>query len=315
MSVVDSFEQRGAMNRAPTRPDVGAQFIAPRGPGEYPTGWGWYLYGITHGTGPGGAELAGGPGLDGGLPVQLLPHGQLIAIVSPVRLDELGAEAIRSRLQDMAWLEAMVRGHERVVETVQRARGILPARFGCVYVDTQALAEALERTHDDLIARLEGLAGCDEWGIRLYANRQAFQERVSAENAAVRQIEAELATAQPGRAYFLRRKLSDVLAKATEEALDAVAQADYDHLSRYAVAGHISPPHTRAEVGPSRGLHPARGDVEILRAAFLVRRSGTDRFVEEAGRFAEGHAGLRCEYSGPWPPYSFASIDGGGHPQ
>jgi hypothetical protein len=44
-----------------------------------------------------------------------------------------------------------------------------------------------------------------------------------------------------------------------------------------------------------------------LRAAFLVSRDGQHAFLERMRTFAEARAGLRWEYSGPWPPYSFAA--------
>ncbi|MBI4317314.1 MAG: GvpL/GvpF family gas vesicle protein [Chloroflexi bacterium] len=265
-------------------------------------GWGWYLYGITRRTRPGLAALGVGPGLDGGKPVQALAYREVAAVVSPVRLAELGPEAVRAHLQDMAWLEAMVRGHERVAELVQQDHGILPARFGCVYGRADEVIAALERTYDTLAEQLDRLHGCDEWGVHAYADRAIVERRVADEAPAVRQFKEELAAARPGRAYFLQHKLADLLAAATEQALSDLAQACYDHLSRLAVA---------SQVGPRAGT--VRVQAEILRAAFLVSRPQVKVFIEEVRFFAEAHAGLRCQYSGPWPPYSFARIEEGGN--
>ena len=41
---------------------------------------------------------------------------------------------------------------------------------------------------------------------------------------------------------------------------------------------------------------------------FLVRRASADAFLAEIRSFAEGQEGVRCEDSGPWPPYSFAVL-------
>jgi hypothetical protein len=67
-----------------------------------------------------------------------------------------------------------------------------------------------------------------------------------------------------------------------------------------AVAGQVNP------VGP---VADAAGEVEILRAAFLVARDGAERFEAEVRSAADASEGLRCECSGPWPPYSFAAVD------
>lgn len=224
-----------------------------------------------------------------------------MAVVSPVSLAEFEPEVVQARARDTAWLEAMVRGHERVVEAVQRERGVLPARFGCVYATAAELAAALERSQVALLAHLQRLEGCDEWGIRLYADRSVVRQRVAAEQPAIRQLQQELAGARPGRAYFLQRKLADALAAASEQAVDDLAQTAYDRLASWAVAGQVT-----ARANARQALD---GEAEILRAAFLVQRAGLGCFEAEVQRFAESRAGLRCECSGPWPPYSFAAVD------
>jgi hypothetical protein len=57
---------------------------------------------------------------------------------------------------------------------------------------------------------------------------------------------------------------------------------------------------------PARSTPAAHGEIEILRAAFLVRRANADPFQAELRSCVEGHDGVHCEYSGPWAPYSFA---------
>ena len=46
--------------------------------------------------------------------------------------------------------------------------------------------------------------------------------------------------------------------------------------------------------------------IEILRAAFLVRRAQAETFLTELRSYVQGRDGVHCEYSGPWAPYSFA---------
>ena len=274
----------------------------------------WYLYGIT-GRGAleaARAELGRDEGGESGLalspdfapngsePVQVLDCGDLAAIVRRVSLAEFGAEALRERLGDAARLEAAVRHHNAVIAAIHRVRPVLPAKFGCVYAHAQDLTAALERLHDALVAQIEWLAGCDEWAVHLYADREGIRERVLAQHAAVQRLQRELAAARPGRAYLLRRKLEDDLASVSQQALSDSGQAAYDRLARHAIAGQVNPP---ARPGPDAGR-----EIEILRAAFLIRRASQDDFVAEVRSCTESREGLRCEYSGPWPPYSFAAL-------
>jgi len=265
-------------------------------------GWGWYLYGVTRRRRPGEAAPVFGVGLDGQSAVVVLPFGSLAAVVSRVPLAALGAGAIQARLRDASWLEAMVRGHQRIVEAAHRAGAILPAKFGSVYAEQEDLIAALKEAHDALLARVERIAGCDEWGVRLYAHRPTMERRAGARDSIAQQLQQDIAAASPGRAYFLRRKLAAALIEATDQALGELAQAGYDCLAGYALAGQVSrrPDERR---GPGE-------EVEVLRATFLVSRTVGSAFEGAIHRFTGSGEGLRCEYSGPWAPYSFVGLDG-----
>jgi hypothetical protein len=260
---------------------------------------GWYLYGIT--TRETAAELAGSLTMDTGEPLLMLAQDRLVAIVRPVPLAEFSAGALQARAQDFAWLEAMARDHNQVVARIHQAGPVLPVKFGSVYPDRAALQAALAEMHDALLAQLQRLEGCDEWGVRLYADRLAV-ERLAGEDPPLQRLKEELAAASPGRAYLLKRKLADTVADLAEQALRNLAQGSYARLAGHAVAGQISP---RAQKAADEG-----GEREVLHAAFLVQRANTDDFLQEMQRLVQEQEGLRCDYSGPWPPYSFARLAG-----
>ncbi|HEY7125739.1 MAG TPA: GvpL/GvpF family gas vesicle protein [Ktedonobacterales bacterium] len=270
-------------------------------PGELDatTACGWYLYGITHGEQV--AELVAAVAQEQGEPLQALEQCQLAAIIKPVPLEEFSAEALRLHAEDLSWLEAMVRGHNRIIEGIHQNRPVLPARFGAVYPSREALQTALAERHDQLLALLQQLEGCDEWGVRLYADHRALQQ-LAIEHPSLRSLKSEVARATPGRAYLLKRKLADELVSIIEQALDDLAQASYARLKREAVAGQFN---VRASVSTESG-----GEREVFHALLLVRRDHQATFLEKVQRLAEEHAEMHCEYSGPWPPYSFARIAG-----
>ncbi|HKC76703.1 MAG TPA: GvpL/GvpF family gas vesicle protein [Chloroflexota bacterium] len=109
---------------------------------------------------------------------------------------------------------------------------------------------------------------------------------------------ARMPVVSPGRAYLLQRELDEERAAAMEQALRELPQAAYEHLARGAVAGRV----TQAALSTPN----AQGEIEVLRAAFLVRRANADTFQAELRSCVEGRDGVHCEYSGPWAPYSFA---------
>ena len=270
---------------------------------------GWYLYGITR-RGPLAEVLAeaeaGEPGVADAAaaprdaePLQLLECSGMAAVVRPVRLADFDMAVLQERLRGAAELEAMVRSHNRVIEAVHARQAILPAKFGVVYANAQDIVSALRSACDTLLPQLHRLEGCDEWALHLYADRAVVRERVAARNPAIGRLRDQWAAAKPGRAYFLERQLRDELEAATRQAQVALAQDVLDQLAGAAVAGQVSP------IGPAA---EAAGEVEILRAAFLVARDGLERFAEAVRAAADASEGLRCECSGPWPPYSFANV-------
>ena len=219
-------------------------------------------------------------------------------MVRPVLLADFSLAALRERLQNASALEATVRSHNRVIEAIHAHRGMLPAKFGMVYAHAQDVVSALRNAHDALLNRLQRLHGCDEWAVHLYANRAAVRERTATESPAIGRLRDDRDAARPGRAYFLEQQLRDALDAATEQALSTQAQKVFDRLSGSAVAGQVNP------LGPTADLV---GEEEILRAGFLVARDGAAHFEEEVRSVADASVGLRCESSGPWPPYSFAA--------
>src|SRR5262245_24845492 len=118
---------------------------------------GMYLYGITR----------PGPGL--GEPLALLECDGLAAVVKPVPLEDYSPAALRERLRSAGELEALVRGHNAVIESVHARQAILPARFGMVYAHADDVVSSVRSAHDELEARLNRLEGCDEWAVHLFA--------------------------------------------------------------------------------------------------------------------------------------------------
>ena len=271
---------------------------------------GWYLYGIirlgpgeraTASTGTTGLHVADAP-LDLGPAhklVQLLERGGIAAIVRRVPLADFTAEALRDRLGDPAGLSAAVQLHNDVIRAIHQERAVLPAKFGAVYARLDDVAAAIDRQAEALLAQLEWLDGCDEWAVHVYVDQRIVREAVRADQA-LEPARQQLATASPGRAYFLRRQLDEALATKTAHVVEEIALAAYQRLARLATDGVAERP-----AGPSGG---ADGDVEVLRAAFLVRRERSEEFVAEVRAGADDGRGGRCTYSGPWPPYSFAAI-------
>jgi len=271
---------------------------------------GWYLYGITRrGTPPEvlaaandvqAVDTAAAVSRGDAAPLQLLECGGLAAVVRPVTLAEFNIDVLKERLRNASTLEAMVRSHDCVIDAIHARRAILPAKFGVVYSNAQDIVSALRSGCDTLLPQLHSMEGRDEWAVHVYAARAVVRERISARIPAIGRLRDEFAAARPGRAYFLERQLRDEMESATRQALASLAQGVFDRIAGAAVAGQVNRVARAAD---------SADEVEILRGAFLVARDRIEHFADEVRAAADEGEGLRCECSGPWAPYSFASCN------
>lgn len=263
---------------------------------------GWYLYGIIQ-CGDDTEIVLPAPGADSSTsaalsePAHLIVEGTLAAVVRMVTLipSEGGKHALG--LSTAQQLETMVIEHNDRVAAIHRQRAVLPSKFGCVYTREEDLRHALRQQQASLLDQLRRLEHCDEWGVHIYAEPSLVRERLARNDRRVRRVEDELATATPGKAYLLKRQLANLLVEATGQSLADLARDAIEQLAYYAVDVSVT--------GQPRKAAKLDEEVEILRASFLVRRPESTTFFDTLLSFAEGNEGLRCEYTGPWPPYSF----------
>lgn len=282
---------------------AGMSEIHPRDEaGKTPFGeeWGWYLYGIIEQ--PPADSWSAGTGIShGSTDIQFLQQAGVTAVVRSVQVAEYEPEVIRARARDARWLELMATHHHKVIESIHRLRPILPATFGCVYADEDGLRLALSDLREALLARLQWVADCDEWTVHLYGDASALEQRLIREHPRLQDVQREIASAPPGRAYLLKRKLTSELADVLEQAIAELAGKEYARIGDSARAGAIQAQKAIA--------HDPRGETELLRAVFLVPRADLPAFRRQVEEITTHGEGMRGEYSGPWPPYSFARLE------
>jgi len=248
---------------------------------------GHYLYAVTRGLEP--SALSGASGLRGE-PLRVLEHRGLAAVLSTVDLDEFGEEALHRHLEDLAWLEEVARAHDSVVQAVSAVGAAAPMRLATIFQSDDGVRARLDELHDALTAALDRVEGRREWSVKAFAP----DRRVAA---------AEPASTDPGSgAAYLRRKKAQTMERQTAEE-EAMSAADAVH---HALA---------AQCVASRRLRPqdprltGHDGTMTLNGAYLVAEDEASSFTAAATRLAEEHPDARIEVHGPWPPYSFATLE------
>lgn len=250
-----------------------------------------WLYAVA--AGRPGAGLDGLRGVADG-PVRAVGAAGLTAVAGDVPLAEFGEARLRRNLEDLAWLEAVARAHHTVIETVARESPVVPMRLATVYRDDAGVAAALVERGNDFHAALSRITARTEWGVKAYATRTA---------AGGGPASAQATAPESGTAY-LRRRRQELSAQAdSRHEASASADAIHGRLCGLAVAARLHPPQAPQLSG--------RAEQMLLNAAYLLDESHGEEFAAAVSALAGQHPRVRVEVTGPWPPYSFASLPPG----
>jgi Gas vesicle synthesis protein GvpL/GvpF len=249
-----------------------------------------YLYAVTD-----AAPADGRPdehalaGVDGA-PVRRIVSGDLAAVVSSVDPTRFSEEALRRSLEDLQWLERIARAHNAVVTAVARTTPVAPVRLATVYLDDENVRRLLDERAPEFTAALDRIRGRAEWGVKGFAVRTEGDTSSQATEES-----------KPGTAYLMRRRAErDRAARGLQDAAEA-AEAVHKAMSAVAVASRRYQPQDPRLSG--------RREEMVLNVAYLVDEDGAEalrRLVERE----QGHS-LRLELTGPWAPYSFATLEEG----
>jgi hypothetical protein len=241
-----------------------------------------YAYGIT--------SADSRPPPDVGVDVELVRDDGLGLLVSRARPDELQVDP--DDLSETGRLAVLARRHDAVVRGAVGGSAVLPLRFGTVVPDADAARRLLREHGPAARARLARIADAREWGVRLVRT-------LSAEPTPSTRGTRDAAN---GTEYLSRRR------EALREKDDAArAAAHCAELLEQALTPH-------AIQALHRGGAP--GSSLLLDVAYLVPRAAEPGFLAAVDQLRADLAEerLTVETTGPWPPYSFASLDeAGGH--
>lgn len=252
---------------------------------------GRYAFVLTRRLDP--ATLAGRTGLRGA-PLEVVEHDGLQAVVCTVDLEEFGEDALRRNLEDLAWLEEVARAHDEVVHEVARHGTVAPLRLVTIYSDDDSVRRHLGDLADQLTAALDRVEGRSEWSVKVFATATAPDPEPASTSASS-------AGERPGATYLRRKREAAERRRASSEQATEAARAVDERLAAAAVASR--------RLAPQDPRLTGRSDPMVLNAAYLVPDEEADAFRALVDGLRGQTPGVAVELAGPWPPYSFATLD------
>lgn len=253
---------------------------------------GRYLFAVARGLDE--LSLGSVPGLRD-RPVEIVSHRDLQAVVCTVDLEEFGEAALARNLEDLAWLEMVARAHNEVVFAAASSAAVAPMRLVTICSDDDSLATRIEALYDDLVEALDRVEGRAEWSVKAYAVSEpaVAAEPVTTPDAAP--------VSGAGAAYLQRKKQQAEHRRSSSEQTARQGEEVHADLSALAVAARRLPPQDPRLTG--------RHDTMLLNGAYLVDIEAATQFREAVEHAGQEHPGVTLEVEGPWPPYSFATLE------
>ncbi|MFJ7154315.1 GvpL/GvpF family gas vesicle protein [Streptomyces sp. NPDC101118] len=260
-----------------------------------------YVYAVAAPASGLGEAVAGLRGV-AAAPVELLEPEDggpptAVFLTSQVPEADWAEEPLKARFEDLDWLEDTARAHHRVIEALTGSTTVLPLRMATLYQDRDRALAALGRQHRAFADRLASLAHHREYGVKAYV-RPAPEDTVP---GTAPTAPSPAPAASPGKAYLRARRAQHHAredrhrqAARAAERIAATAASYASHRVRHPAQ---SGPLTRGESGEN-----------VLNDAYLVRDDQAGAFRTAVQQAGEGLPGIRIEVTGPWAPYSFATL-------
>jgi hypothetical protein len=258
-----------------------------------------YLYGIVPADAPDpDAELRG---IDGA-PVRVVRAGALGALVSDVDAAAYADDVLDARLADLTWVGERGLAHERVLDWYAERGPVIPLSLFSLHRDDARVLGRFAAEADRYERSLDRLRGRREWGVKLWRDDARLAEHLGELSPAVAALAGEIESAPPGRRFLLEKKRDALRADELRRVSARISHEVYAQLRGEAERSVTVPIPPASE--KARAL--------VLYGAFLVADDAFAAFQQRLSQLAGTFqpTGFEFEFTGPWPPYHFASPDG-----
>jgi Gas vesicle synthesis protein GvpL/GvpF len=252
-----------------------------------------YVYAVTRAAVTPDAE-----GVDGTRRFGAAFFEDVHAVFTPVDAAEFSQEVIDRRAGDLEWLGAIGYRHQAVMADLMKQTAIVPLRAFTLFSSEEALRAYLSANRELLSKTLARLDGKQEWTLRIELEPAKWSEALTARVASLRDLQNDIASASPGKAFLLRKKLDDEKKRASQMAEnELVAEIERAVLAKLRCETVAESRQRRDGAFPQINVLLNRDEESVLQE---LRDDLTARYQDE---------GVTLALSGPWPPYTFATMN------
>jgi hypothetical protein len=228
-------------------------------------------------------------------PVRSIARADVAALVTAVEAEQYSGDAPAERMGDPEWLTPRAVTHDAVITWAADRDAVVPFPMWVMFREESAVSAMLDDRHDEFREMLDRVNGARELCVRIFADQTALADAAERIDDRLGELERQAAVASPGQAYLLRRKLAELRKSASRDAASRIADQAHAALS------------DRSRESVARDSSPSNEPGVLLDAAYLVDNGLYDSFRSAVTELMAtyGPAGLRFDFTGPWPPYHF----------
>jgi len=230
-------------------------------------------------------------------------NGDYYAVTKLVSADEYSEENQSKNFSDLSWIEAQVRNHIEVIGLIMKSHTVIPCKFGTIFKTEDSLKDFLSSYSLSLRENLDFIEGKEEWAVKIFSNPDIVCKQISSVSELVRNLEQQIKESSPGKSFLLKKKMKDLVEQEVERFCNNYAQKSFDALKCDCELHEINKLLSRQQTG--------REGEMILNASFFINEPMVHRFINTAHSLKKEclSLGFDLEFTGPWPPFSFISLN------
>ncbi len=234
----------------------------------------------------------------------LVSAGGLHASVCNVPQDEFCEENLENNFNDLEWLKKNVGRHEKTIEGIMKGTSVIPFKLATVFFNEQNLRAFLEKYAGEIEEKLNYVKNKEEWGVKIYCDPERLKQNLLLESGKLREINSQISSASPGKAYLLGKKKAELVSLEIEDAIIRYRKTFLELFENNCFKARL------LELKPRKST--GRNDDMILNAAFLVDNDMVPQFISQAKALESepefAAKGFYFNSTGPWPPYNFCHL-------
>jgi len=229
-------------------------------------------------------------------------QGDLYAVADKVEENEFGQEGLKRNMADLEWVKTNATLHERIIEQVMRNVYVMPFKFGTLFNTDESLKAMLAEYGEEFEAILRKLENKEEWGVKIYCDAEKLKTFSINEDPEILEIENKISTSSPGKAFFFKKKKTELLAQAANRKINESGQESFELLKELSFEARVN------KLLPREVTE--RADDMVLNSAFLVGKDEVGDFINmvDTLKMHYENSGFFIDCTGPWPPYNFCGF-------